>query len=214
MPSKDQHILGQHRAHRESDVRREESGATIQLRQEELAARTRAVDAGRVSVGTEVVQEQQTLEVPVTREEVSMERHAVDRRPSDTPISATSDTLTVPVHEEHAEPHASAAWVAPDGSFYPCHWLEHDRLAYRLAGAYYNSPDGPRTLERCGWVRLQHDGSVVWHTRGQLLSQAQLDVLFTLLQTSEGSYRANIGEVLELSLMAERLRLGRRPSNG
>ena len=100
MPSKEQHILGQHREHRGTGVRREESGATVQLRQEELAARKRAVDAGRVSVGTEVVQEQQTLEVPITREEVSIERHAVDRRPSNTPISATSDTLTVPVHQE------------------------------------------------------------------------------------------------------------------
>jgi hypothetical protein len=79
MPSKDQHILGQHREHRETDVRREESGATIQLRQEELAARTQAVDAGRVSVGTEVVQEQQTLEVPITREEVSIERQQIQQ---------------------------------------------------------------------------------------------------------------------------------------
>ena len=108
MPSKDQHILGQHREHRESDVRREESGATVQLRQEELAARKQAVDAGRVSLGTEVVQEQQTIEVPITREEVRIERHPVDRRPSNTPISATSDTLSLPVHEEQltTEKHA------------------------------------------------------------------------------------------------------------
>ena len=108
MPSKEQHILGQHREHRETDVRRDESGATVQLRQEELAARKQAVEAGRISVGTEVVQERQTLEVPVTREEVTIERHAVDRRPSDTPISATSDTLSVPVHEEQltTETHA------------------------------------------------------------------------------------------------------------
>ena len=108
MPSKEHHILGRHREHRETDVRREESGATLELRQEELAARKQAVEAGRISVGTEVVQERQTLEVPVTREEVSIERHAVDRRPSDTPISATSDTLSVPVHEEQltTEKHA------------------------------------------------------------------------------------------------------------
>ena len=108
MPSKEHHILGQHREDGEADVRREESGATVQLRQEELAARKQAVDAGRVSFGTEVVQEQQTLEVPVTREEVTIERHAVDRRPSDTPISATTDTLSVPLHEEQltTEKHA------------------------------------------------------------------------------------------------------------
>ena len=47
MPSKEQHILGQHREHRETDVRREKSGATVRLRQEELAARKQAVDAGQ-----------------------------------------------------------------------------------------------------------------------------------------------------------------------
>lgn len=108
MPSKEQHILGQHREHPVTDVRREESGATVQLREEELAARKQAVEAGRVSVGTEVVQEQQTLEVPITREEVTIDRHAVDRRPSDTPIAATSDTLSLPVDEEQltTEKHA------------------------------------------------------------------------------------------------------------
>jgi uncharacterized protein (TIGR02271 family) len=100
MPSKEQHVLGQHRDHADTDVRREESGATVQLRREELAARKQTVDAGRVGVATRVVQEQQTLEVPVTREEVTIERHAVDRRPSATPIAATSETLSVPVHEE------------------------------------------------------------------------------------------------------------------
>jgi hypothetical protein len=112
-----------------------------------------------------------------------------------------------------SEPHPTAAWVAPDGSFYPCHWLEHDRLAYRLAAARYDSPDGPRRLEQSGWLRLEHDGTVVGPARGRPLSQAQLDVLFTLLQTAEGTYRANIAEELELSRIAERLRSGGRPAN-
>ena len=109
---------------------------------------------------------------------------------------------------QRSEPHPSAAWVAPDGSFYPCHWLEHDRLAYRLAGACYKSPDGPRRLERSGWLRLEHDGTVVRHARDQPLSQAQLDVLFTLLQAAEGSYRVNIAEELDLSRTTERLQSG------
>src|SRR5919202_1014213 len=54
-------------------------------------------------------------------------------------------------------------------------------------------------------------GPVVRPAPGQPLSQAQLDVLFTLVQISEGSYRANIAEELELSLIAERLRSGGRP---
>ena len=52
---------------------------------------------------------------------------------------------------------------------------------------------------------------MVRHARARPLSQAQLDVLFTLLQASEGSYRANIAEELELSRIAERLRAGGPP---
>ena len=100
MSSNERHLLGQHGEHDDSQARREESDATVQLREEELAARKQTVEAGRVSLGTEVVEEQQTLEVPVTREEVTIERHAVDRRPSSEPISSTSETLNVPVHEE------------------------------------------------------------------------------------------------------------------
>lgn len=100
MTSHEQHLLGQHREQDDSNARLEESGATVQLREEELAARKQAVEAGRVSLGTEVVEEQRTLEVPVTHEEVTIERHAVDRRPSDEPISAGSDVLSVPLHEE------------------------------------------------------------------------------------------------------------------
>jgi uncharacterized protein (TIGR02271 family) len=100
MSSQQRHLLGQHVEHDESTARREESGATVQLRQEELAARKQAIETGRVSLGTEVVEEDKTLQVPVTREEVVIERHAVDRTPSEGPISATSEPLSVPVHEE------------------------------------------------------------------------------------------------------------------
>jgi uncharacterized protein (TIGR02271 family) len=72
---------------------------TLRLREEELLARKHSVETGAVNLRTEVVSEQQTLEVPVTREEVTIERHAVDRRPSDRPIGE-SETIKVPVREE------------------------------------------------------------------------------------------------------------------
>jgi uncharacterized protein (TIGR02271 family) len=101
MTSPEQHVLGQHHDHHDDlPTSRDDSGAVVQLREEELSARKQQVEAGRVSLGTEVIQEQQTLEVPVTREEVTIERHPVDRRPSNEPISSTSETLNVPVREE------------------------------------------------------------------------------------------------------------------
>lgn len=101
MTSPEKHVFGQHRDHHDDPhTARDESGAVVQLREEELSARKQQVEAGRVSLGTEVVEEQQILEVPVTREEVTIERHPVDRRPSSEPISPTSETLNVPVLEE------------------------------------------------------------------------------------------------------------------
>jgi uncharacterized protein (TIGR02271 family) len=57
------------------------------------------VESGEIRVGTEIVSEERTLEVPVTREEVTVERHPVDRRPSDRPIG-DEEAIRVPVHEE------------------------------------------------------------------------------------------------------------------
>ncbi len=73
---------------------------TLQLREEELQARKQSVETGKVRIGKEVVSEQKTIEVPVTREEVTVERHAVDRRPAEGVIGDTDETIRVPVHEE------------------------------------------------------------------------------------------------------------------
>ncbi len=75
-------------------------GRTVELREEELQARKQSVEAGQVRIGKEVVEEQKTLQVPVTREEVTVERHPVARQPSDRPIGDGGETIQVPVREE------------------------------------------------------------------------------------------------------------------
>ena len=73
---------------------------TIPLREEELRVRKRTVPAGAVEIGKEVVTEQRTIDVPVTREEVVIERHPVEgRQVSDRPIGE-GETIRVPVREE------------------------------------------------------------------------------------------------------------------
>jgi uncharacterized protein (TIGR02271 family) len=77
---------------------------TLRLREEQLQARKTSVETGRVQLGKEVVEEQRTMDVPVTREEVTIERQPVDRRPAERPIDATeSETIRVPVREEQVE---------------------------------------------------------------------------------------------------------------
>lgn len=75
----------------------------VQLRQEELVATKERVETGQVQISKDVVSEQRTLDVPVTREEVVIERHPVDRRHSDRPIDDREQTITVPVHEERVD---------------------------------------------------------------------------------------------------------------
>ncbi len=89
----------------EQDIVREgservEPGRTVELREEELQAHKQAAQAGEVTLRKDVVTEQRTIDVPVTHEEVAVERHAVDRRPSDRPIGEGGETVRVPVREE------------------------------------------------------------------------------------------------------------------
>lgn len=77
---------------------------TMQLREEELHAHTTPVETGRVNLAKDVVEEERTLDVPVSREEVYVERRPVERRPSDRPISESdAEAIRVPVTEERVE---------------------------------------------------------------------------------------------------------------
>jgi uncharacterized protein (TIGR02271 family) len=78
---------------------RDDGDRALELREEELRARKEMVDAGEVELRTEVVSREKTIDVPITREEVYIERHAVDRRPSDRPIGE-GETIEIPLHED------------------------------------------------------------------------------------------------------------------
>jgi uncharacterized protein (TIGR02271 family) len=79
-----------------------EQGRTVELREEELRARKTPVQAGEVGLHKEVVSEQKTMDVPVTREEAVVERRPVDRRPADRPIGE-DESIKVPLREERVE---------------------------------------------------------------------------------------------------------------
>jgi len=75
---------------------------TVQVREERLQVNKEAVQAGEVQIRKEVVTEQQTINVPVSREEIVIERRNVTDRPSDRPIAegAETDTVRIPLREE------------------------------------------------------------------------------------------------------------------
>jgi uncharacterized protein (TIGR02271 family) len=72
----------------------------LELREEELRAEKEQVQAGEVRLRKEVVKEKKTIDVPVTREEVVVERHPVSgRQPSDRDIGKDEE-IRIPVMEE------------------------------------------------------------------------------------------------------------------
>jgi uncharacterized protein (TIGR02271 family) len=88
---------------RESTVR-EEAERTMTLQEERLRARKERAKTGEVEIHKKVVSEEQSMDVPVTREEVHIERRKVDRAvPSDRPIGE-DETITVPIYEERVTP--------------------------------------------------------------------------------------------------------------
>ena len=78
---------------------REGDRERIELREEELRATKQQVQAGEVRVRKDVVTEDKTLEVPVTREEVVIERHPATGRAAAGSIEE-GEEIRVPLTEE------------------------------------------------------------------------------------------------------------------
>ena len=82
----------------------------LRLHEERLNVDKERVQTGEVNVGKHVVEEQQTLEVPVEREEVYVERRAVNEETTpgtagltDKGVYDDGDSIHVPVSEERVE---------------------------------------------------------------------------------------------------------------
>jgi uncharacterized protein (TIGR02271 family) len=79
----------------------EDRAQALQPREEELPARTEPVEAGEARIGKEVVEREETVDVPRMREEVEVERRLVDRRPADRPVGeGAGEAVEAPVREE------------------------------------------------------------------------------------------------------------------
>jgi uncharacterized protein (TIGR02271 family) len=76
---------------------------TIDVHEEELTARTHEVERGEVRVHKDVVEEHQTLEVPVTEEEVEITRRHVDRAVTDADHAFEEGTIEVPLRGEEVD---------------------------------------------------------------------------------------------------------------
>jgi uncharacterized protein (TIGR02271 family) len=88
------------RDHRDS---REVEEKKVRLRKEELDVAKNKVDIGKVEVGKEIIEEQKIINVPVTHEEVIIERRQINE-PSDRPIEDCDDEhFSLSVSEERVE---------------------------------------------------------------------------------------------------------------
>ncbi len=74
----------------------------LHLRKEELDISKNKVRIGEVEISKEIIEEQRVVDVPVTHEEVVIERRAIDNEPSDSPIGV-EETIRIPVSEERVE---------------------------------------------------------------------------------------------------------------
>jgi uncharacterized protein (TIGR02271 family) len=73
-------------------------GAVLERSEERLTVDKHTEQAGNVRVGKRVVAEEQSVDVPVSREEVTIKRRAVDRPATDETM--TDASIDVPVYEE------------------------------------------------------------------------------------------------------------------
>ena len=75
----------------------------IRVHEEELQAQKVAREAGAVEVTKDVVEEERTLDVPVSREEVNVRRVPVTEGTADTGNAFQTDSIRVPIVEEEVQ---------------------------------------------------------------------------------------------------------------
>jgi len=76
--------------------------AKLRLRKEELDIAKNKVQKGEVELSKEIIEEKKSVDVPVTREEVVIERRNLDNEASDSPIT-DEETIKIPVSEEKVD---------------------------------------------------------------------------------------------------------------
>ncbi|MDQ0194048.1 YsnF/AvaK domain-containing protein [Paenibacillus wynnii] len=83
------------------DLERDED-RKLRLREEQLDISKINVEMGEVFVHKDVIEEQKTINVPVTREEVVIERRAINDDPTGESVGM-NETIRIPVSEERVE---------------------------------------------------------------------------------------------------------------
>ena len=77
-----------------------EAGGRMEIREEELRPRVETVQTGEARITKEVIEEQQTIDVPRTREQVVIDRTPAEGRPAASGAVGSDQEIRVPVHEE------------------------------------------------------------------------------------------------------------------
>lgn len=77
-----------------------EDNRTIELSEEKLDVNTNEVQTGEVNVSKNVVEERESVDVPVEHEEVVIERHAVDGEREAKHHDFKNEEFSIPVNEE------------------------------------------------------------------------------------------------------------------
>ena len=79
-----------------------EDDAKLRLRKEELDIKKSKVQKGEVEFSKEIIEERKEVDVPVTREEVVIERRTINNEASDSAIT-DEETIRIPVSEERVD---------------------------------------------------------------------------------------------------------------
>jgi uncharacterized protein (TIGR02271 family) len=84
------------------ETARTDGGRTLEAREEELRIRKRPVQTGEAEIHKEVRTERRSVDVPVRKEELVVERHSVGRQAASGPVGE-NETVRVPLSEERVE---------------------------------------------------------------------------------------------------------------
>jgi uncharacterized protein (TIGR02271 family) len=131
----------------------------IVLHKEELDISKNMVQTGEVVLSKEIIEEQQTVDVPVMHEEIIIERRPLNNESSTTSSISGEETIRIPVNEEQVDVNKRTVAVE-EVSLYKNEVQNHQQISETIQreDVSINTTGNANVVENTGYNTTQNGG--------------------------------------------------------
>jgi uncharacterized protein (TIGR02271 family) len=165
---------------------------SLHLHKEELDVSKNSSNAGEVILSKEIVEERKSIDVPVSHEEVVIERRSVDNELSNSAIGE-EETIRIPVSEEHVEVSKHTVTTGEVSAYKRAvEQTQHIEETLRREEARVNTTGTVNVISSDTDVRTSYDGDVSTTNSTSSETQRPFNREASVAEVSDNNYNGDL----------------------